>query len=57
MRQIVEAVIEQLTTIKGAEVSLRLEIDAEVPEGFDRSKVRTLLENASTLGFTDKLIN
>jgi hypothetical protein len=56
MRQIVEAIIEQLTTMKGAEVTLRLEIDAEVPDGIDRSKVRTLLENASTLGFLDKLI-
>jgi uncharacterized protein len=56
MRQIVEAIIEQLTTMKGAEVTLRLEIDAEVPDGIDRSKVRTLLENASSLGFLDKLI-
>lgn len=56
MRQIVEAIIEQLTTMKGAEVSLRLEIDAEVPDGIDRSKVRTLLENANTLGFLDKLV-
>jgi uncharacterized protein len=56
MRQIVEAIIEQLTTIKGAEVRLRLEIDAEVPDGIDRSKVRTLLENANTLGFLDKLV-
>lgn len=56
MRQIVEAIIEQLTTMKGAEVSLRLEIDAEVPDGLDRSKVRTLMENASTLGFSEKII-
>jgi uncharacterized protein len=56
MRQIVEAIIEQLTTMKGAEVNLRLEIDAEVPDGLDRSKVRTLMENASTLGFSEKII-
>ena len=56
MRQIVEAIIEQLTTMKGAEVNLRLEIDAEVPDGLDRSKVRTLMENASTLGFSEKMI-
>jgi hypothetical protein len=30
-------------------VSLKLEIDAEVPSGLDRAKVRTLLENANTL--------
>lgn len=56
MHQIVEAIVEQLTTIEGAEVSLKLEIDAEVAAGLDRSKVRTLTENATTLGFIDKLI-
>lgn len=57
MAQIVEAIVEQLTTVPGAEVTLRLEIDAEVPSGLDRSKVRTLTENASTLGFIDKVIS
>jgi len=56
MRQIVEAIVEQLTTLPENEVTLRLEIDAEVSSGLDRSKVRTLMENASTLGFIDKLI-
>jgi predicted AAA+ superfamily ATPase len=57
IHQIVEAIVEQLTTIAGSEVSLRLEIDAEVPSGLDRSKVRTLLENSTTLGFIDKKIS
>ncbi len=48
--------MEQLTTIPGAEVALKLEIDAEVASGLDRSKVRTLTENATTLGFIDKMI-
>ncbi len=56
MHQIVEAIVEQLTTIPGAEVALKLEIDAEVASGLDRSKVRTLTENATTLGFIDKMI-
>ena len=56
IHQIVEAIIEQLTTLPGAEVSLRLEIDAEVPSGLDRGKVRTLLENANTLHFIDKAV-
>lgn len=56
MRQIVEAIVEQLTTLPGSQVTLRLEIDAEVPSGLDRSKVRTLMENANTLGFIDKVI-
>jgi predicted AAA+ superfamily ATPase len=56
MHQIVEAIVEQLTTIAGSEVTLRLEIDAEVPSGLDRAKVRTLIENATTLGFIEKTI-
>jgi uncharacterized protein len=57
MHQVVEAIVEQLSTIPGATVEIRLEIDAEVPSGIDKSKVRTLTENANTLGFTDKEIN
>lgn len=56
IHQVVEAIVEQLTTLPGSQVSLKLEIDAEMPAGLDRAKVRTLLENASTLGFIDKLI-
>ena len=56
MNQIVESVIEQLTTLPGAEVTIKLEIDAEVPSGLDRAKVRTLIENAQTLNFTDKSV-
>lgn len=56
IHQIVEAIIEQLTTLPGSDVSLKLEIDAEVPSGLDRAKVRTLIENATTLGFIDKSI-
>lgn len=54
MHQVVEAIIEQLTTIPGASIELKLEIDADVPSGIDKGKSRTLLENASTLGFIDK---
>ena len=50
MHHIVEAIVEQLTTLPGAEVTLKLEIDAEVASGLDRAKVRTLMENASTSG-------
>lgn len=56
IHQIVEAIIEQLTTLPGSDVSLKLEIDAEVPSGLDRAKVRTLMENANTLGFIDKVV-
>jgi hypothetical protein len=56
MHQIVEAIVEQLTTLPGSQVKLRLEIEAEVPSGLDRAKVRTLVENANTLGFIEKSI-
>ena len=56
IHQVVEAVVEQLTTLPGSEVTLKLEIDAEVPSGLDRAKVRTLIENANTLGFIEKTI-
>ncbi|OYQ37023.1 AAA family ATPase [Sandarakinorhabdus cyanobacteriorum] len=56
IHQIVEAIIEQLTTLPGADVSIKLEIDAEVAVGLERAKVRTLIENATTLGFIDKLV-
>ena len=56
IHQIVEAIIEQLTTLPGADVSIRLEIDAEIPSGLDRNRVRTLIENATTLNFIDKAI-
>ena len=56
IHQIVEAIVEQLTTLPGSAVKLRLEIEADVPSGLDRAKVRTLLENANTLGFIERSI-
>lgn len=40
----------------GSAVTRKLEIDADVPSGLDRAKVRTLIENANTLGFVEKSI-
>ena len=56
MHQIVKAIVEQLTIIPGSDVKLRLEIEAEIPSGLDRAKVRTLVENANTLGFIEKSV-
>ena len=56
MQKIVEAIVEQLTTLPDCEVNLKLEIDATSTKGFDSAKTRTLLENANTLGFLDKKI-
>nr|WP_199897435.1 hypothetical protein [Acetobacter persici] len=56
IHQVVEAIVEQLTTLPDSQVKLRFEIEAEVPGGLDRAKVRTLVENANTLGFVEKSI-
>jgi hypothetical protein len=56
IHQIVEAIVEQLTTLPGSQVKLRLEIEAEVPGGLERARVRTLIENANTLGFIEKSV-
>ena len=56
IQRIVEGVVETLTSLPGAEVSIKLEIDAEVPNGLDSGKVRTLVENTKTLDFIDVMI-
>ncbi len=56
INRIIEAVVEQLTTLPGSDVSLKLEIDADAPAGLDKAKVRTLIENANTLGFIEKAV-
>jgi hypothetical protein len=56
IHQIVEAIVEQATTLPGSQVRLRLEIEAYVPGGLDRAKVRTLVENANTLGLIEKSV-
>lgn len=57
MTKILEGIIEQITNVPGGTVTLRLEIDGEAPDGFDRNKQRTLLENAQVLGFKDKRLS
>jgi len=57
MTKILEGIIEQIKNEPGGTVTLRLEIDAEVPDGFDRNKQRTLLENAQVLGFKEKRLS
>ena len=56
IQQIIEGVVEQITSIPSSDVSIKLEIVAEISDGLDSSKVRTLVENANTLGFVDKEI-
>jgi hypothetical protein len=57
MTKILEGIIEQITNVPGGTVTLRLEIDGEAPDGFDRNKQRTLLENAQVLGFKEKRLS
>ncbi|WP_298671406.1 hypothetical protein [uncultured Sphingomonas sp.] len=47
---------DKLTTLPGSQVKLRLEIEADVPGGLERAKVRALVENANTLGFIEKSV-
>ena len=56
VQKVIEGVVQQLTTLPGSEVTIKLEIDADVPDGLDQGKVRTLVENANTLGFIEKEI-
>jgi hypothetical protein len=49
--QIAEEVVQHLASVLGADVEIRLEIDAKIPEGASDEVVRTVTENARTLKF------
>ena len=49
--QIAEEVVAHLTGLVGSKVELTLEIEAEIPDGAPEHVVRTVTENARTLGF------
>ena len=50
--QIAEAVVQHLEGLVGAEVEVRLEVEAAIPEGAPEDVVRTVTENARTLKFS-----
>jgi predicted AAA+ superfamily ATPase len=50
---IAEAIVQHLNSLPGAEVEIRLDIQAQVPEGVPENVVRTVNENAFTLKFDD----
>jgi hypothetical protein len=52
MGQIVEEVLQHLTSLTETEVEVTLEIKARRSEGFDEQTVRTVSENSSTLKFS-----
>lgn len=49
--QIAEAIVQHLTGLVGGEVKVRLEVEAEIPDGVPEDVVRTVTENAKTLRF------
>ena len=49
--KIAEEVLQYLSTLPGAEVEVRLEIQVRVPGGVGDDVVRTVSENARTLRF------
>jgi len=46
-------IVSQLTARPGAKVKLRLDIEAELSDGFDESTQRTVRENCGTLNFSN----
>ena len=49
--QIAEEVVSHMESLVGSKVKLTLEIEAEIPDGAPEHVVRTVTENARTLGF------
>ncbi|MCZ2203331.1 DUF499 domain-containing protein [Bartonella sp. A05] len=54
--KISEGIIDVLRYKSSADITIRLEVHANVPDGIDRSTERNLIENANTLGFQEKKI-
>ena len=52
--QIADEVIAHLAGLVGANVTVTLEIEAEIPDGAPEQVVRTVTENSQTLKFTDQ---
>ncbi|MFQ3679401.1 MAG: AAA+ family ATPase, partial [Pseudanabaenaceae cyanobacterium] len=48
---IANEVIQHLTALSGAKITVTLEIEAEIPEGVPEDVVRTVMENCRTLKF------
>ena len=54
VQKVVDEVIQHLSAQYGSKVRITLNIEAENPSGFDEASVRTVSENANTLGFSEK---
>ena len=53
MGKILDEVVSHITSAPNGSVTLRLEIEGEFPQGLDKRKLRTILENANILGFKE----
>ena len=51
---ITQEVIQHLTTLAGANATITLEIEVEMPDGAPEQVVRTVSENCRTLKFTSQ---
>lgn len=54
LSRIIDEVIVHLQKLEGAEVRLCLEIEADLPNGATDATIRTVLENARSLGFSSQ---
>lgn len=50
-KKVADEVLAHLAAAHGVNLSVRIEIEATSPDGFDEAKVRTVSENATTLKF------
>ena len=48
-----QEIVSQLTAKPGAQVKLKLDIEAEMPDGFDENTQRAVRENCGTLNFSN----
>lgn len=53
LAEVVEHVVEHLTRLTGADVRVKLEIEADVAEGVPSKTVMDVTKNARTLKFSD----
>lgn len=50
-KKVVDEVLQHLASVPGVDLTVRVEISARAPEGFDETRVRIVSENSSALRF------
>ena len=51
LSQVADEIIVRLASLRGADVTITVEIEGILGEGFDEATVRTINENSRTLNF------